>query len=151
MKTRVEFKNLILTAFIFIATTSSAFAQSPNHFRLQGDNLNVTYSTTSFTGRPYLSYDNGVKIRNFSGDEIRTVGTEIGTFVSVTLWKTKSGFTTFTLLIPKSDLGSENQIYLQTQGTMTQHKFSIDPNQNVGQLNVYKYILMKGSANLMYY
>lgn len=147
MKTRTGFVKLIFIILMFIATTSWVFAvtQPPNYFRFHGENLNISYSTTSMTGKPLLSYDDGVKIRNFRGDEIRTVGTEIGTLVSVTLWKTKSGFTTFTILIPKSEVDS-GELHLNTQGIITKHKYPV----NAGQLNTYRYILLKGSATVIY-
>lgn len=148
MKTRAGFAKLIFIILMFVATTSWALAytQPPNHFSFHGENLNVSYSTTSLMGKPFLSYDDGIKSRNFMGDEIRTVGTEIGTLVSVTLWKTKSGFTTFTILIPKSEVGSGEQLFLHTQGIITKHKYPVKP----GQLNTYRYILLKGSAAVWY-
>jgi hypothetical protein len=135
-----------------MATTSLAYAQPPNVYELHGDNLKITYTTTSFTGKPFLDYDDGSKIRSFSGDEIRTIGTEIGTLVSVTIRKTvDSGSTTFTVLIPKINLDSTSQTYLQTEAIITRHKFSINPNLNVGQLDSYKFTLMRGTASLRYY
>ncbi len=149
---RSTFNNIILFFTTFVATTCLAFAQPPNTYSLHVDNLQVTYSTTSISGKPLLSYDDGTQFKNFSGEEIRTVGTEIGTLVSVTIRKTKnSGSTTFTILIPKIELDSTNQAYFKTEGIITRHKFSINPSLNIGQLDSYKFVLMQGTANLFYY
>lgn len=74
------------------------------------------------------------------------------TLVSVTIRETKnSGATAFTLLIPRIELNSKKETYLQTEGIMTKHKFSTNTNSIVGQLDSYKFVLLKGTADLFYY
>ncbi|WP_297323893.1 hypothetical protein [Nitrosomonas sp.] len=151
------FKSLILITALFLATTSLALAisltpQSPNLFILQGDNLRITYSTTSFDGKPQLNYDDGIKTRSFRGDEIRTIGTEIGTLVSITTRTTvNSGSTIFTILIPRINLDSTMAANIKTEGIITRHKGVTPSSPNYGQLDSYKRIVLSGTASLVYF
>ena len=151
------FKSLILITSLFLATTSLALAisltpQSPNQFILQGDNLRITYSTTSFDGKPQLNYDDGIKTMFFRGDEIRTIGTEIGTLVSVTIRTTvNSGSTIFTILIPRINLDSTMEANIKTESIITKHKVVTPSNLNYGQLDSYKRIVLSGTASLVHF
>lgn len=147
----MQSKYKLIFFIIALVTTSVAFAQPPTHYELHGDNLKISYSTTSFSGKPLLSYNDGNKIKNFSGEEIRTIGTEVGTLVTVTIRKTSnSGSTTFTVLIPKINIDSKD-IYFQTEGITTRHKLSINPSLSFGQIDSNKFTSMKGIASLFYY
>src|SRR5262249_4278839 len=57
----------------------------PNLYQLQGKHLHVSYSTSGFDGRPHFTYQDAHQNLNFAGDDIRTVQTEIGTLVTVTI------------------------------------------------------------------
>ncbi len=62
----------------------------PNQFDLHGvgskhKDVHITYSTTSFTGKPLFNYKDSNGSHNFSGADIRTLETEIDTMVTVTL------------------------------------------------------------------
>jgi Mrp family chromosome partitioning ATPase len=54
-----------------------------NHFELRRGGTSITYDATSKTGKPLLTYDDGTISRSFSGDEIQTVPTTIGTLLTV--------------------------------------------------------------------
>ena len=59
----------------------------------------ISYTTTSIAGKPIFNFTDSEGTRNFTGDEIRTQNTEIGTMVTVTLKLTvDTGNTTLTLL-----------------------------------------------------
>src|SRR5262245_13548259 len=76
-------------------------SRQPNLYQLSGDGIEVTYSTSGFDGKPHLSYQDAMQSKQFAGDQIRTVKTEIGTLVTVTIFLTvDSGSTSFTLLLP---------------------------------------------------
>lgn len=151
------FKNLILITSFFLATTSLALAisltpQSPNLFILQGDNLQITYSTTSFDGKPQLNYDDGATTRSFRGDEIREIGTEIGTLVTVTIRTTvNSRSTTFTVLIPRVNLDSTMKTNIKTEGIISRYKIVTPSSPSYGQLDSYKHIVLGGTASLVHF
>ena len=52
---------------------------APNLFELSGDGIAVTYSTTSIDGQARFSFRKGRQTLNFSGNQIASVGTSIGT------------------------------------------------------------------------
>jgi hypothetical protein len=84
-----------------------AQANVPNQYNLTGEGITVGYSTSSIGGKPQLSYKKGRQTLSFSGDEIRTADTEIGTLVTVTITKSVDrGFTDFTVLLPRIQLSS---------------------------------------------
>ena len=59
--------------------------QPPNLYQLSGKHLNITYSTSGIDGKPHFSYQDLQQTLNFTGDQIRSVETEIGTLVTVTI------------------------------------------------------------------
>lgn len=140
---------------MFLLTAALAHAANyttPNLYQLQGGSLTITYSTSGFDGQPHFSYQNGKQVLNFSGDQIRTVGTEVGTLVSVTVLRTiDSGSTTFTVLIPRVNLDSTLSAAIKTEGISTQHKFSMIPSLNLGQTDVYKFTALSGKASFVYF
>jgi len=148
-------KNLIAIFSLFLFTAALAHAANytaPNLYQLQGGSLTITYSTSGIDGQAHFSYQNGKQVLSFSGDQIRTVGTEVGTLVSVTVLRTiDSGSTTFTVLIPRVNLDSTLGAVIKTEGISTQHKFSMIPNLNLGQTDVYKFTALSGKASFVYF
>src|SRR5215813_9822853 len=98
----------------------------PNRFVMQSNDgkTKVDYETTSFIGQPVLNLTEGPgPIRHFSGSQIRTVNTEIGTLVSVTTRLTvDTGSTSFSVLIPAISLtnASDHQKF-STEAIVTTH------------------------------
>lgn len=79
--------------------------EQPNLYEFVARKLEVTYSSSSFSGEPLLSYRSPKLTRSFRGDQIRVVSTEIGHLVTVTLEQVPDLKTvTFTLLIPGINL-----------------------------------------------
>jgi len=75
--------------------------QQANLFELSGDYIQVTYSSSSFTGAPLLSYRDPSTNAQFSGRDIRSESTEIGDLLTVALEQIPDLRTvTFTLLLP---------------------------------------------------
>lgn len=72
-----------------------------NLFKLSSGSIQITYSSTSLTGQPQLSYhDNNIN-RLFRGEELRLQDTEIGQLITVTLERIPDmGTVTFTLILP---------------------------------------------------
>ena len=75
--------------------------EQANLFELGDYSIQVTYSSTSFTGQRQLSYrDNNIN-RNFMGEEIQILDTDIGQLVTVTLETIADlRIVTFTLILP---------------------------------------------------
>jgi hypothetical protein len=120
---------------------------TPNLFRLHGHNMQITYSTSGFDGKPHLQYHDPFQTLHFSGDQIRAVNTEIGTSVTVTTRKTTdSGSTTFTLMVPRVTLGTSEVTDIATIGITTIHRFSIVQEFNQGQLDSYDVTELRGTA-----
>ena len=141
------FSALLLTASVAMAAPSSP-AVAPNQYVLQGGNWYVTYSTTGFDGQPHFTLQKGSQTLSFSGDQIRTVGTEIGTWVSVTTLMTiDSGSTTFSVLIPRVNLDASLEAPIRTEGISTRHKFSVLPALNLGQVDTYNFTILRGTAS----
>ncbi len=123
-------------------------ANKPDRYDLSGGAIHVTYSTTSLQGQPQLSYHDVFQVRNFSGDQIKTLQTDIGTLVTVVLHLTiDSGSTTFSLLLPNVNLPPSNSANITAEGITTLHRFSIIPLH--GQTPVYTVHRMHGTASFV--
>jgi hypothetical protein len=121
--------------------------QAPNLYRLHGHNLQVTYSSSGFDGKPHLQFHDAFQTLHFSGDEIRTLPTEIGTLVTVTIRMTvDTGSTAFTMLVPHVNLEEMNSVDITTYGITTIRRFSIVPEFNQGQLDSYAITELRGTA-----
>jgi hypothetical protein len=117
---------------------------------LHGRHLQVTYSTSGIDGKPHFSYHDAHQTLSFSGPEIRTLASEIGTLVTVTIRKTiDAGFTSFTLMVPNVNLDATNKASIRTFGVTTLHRFSIVPAFNLGQTETYAVIELSGSASFV--
>jgi hypothetical protein len=121
---------------------------APNSFQLQGGGISVSYSTTGIDGKPHLSYQDAFISSSFSGDQINTVKTSIGSLVTVVIRLTvDSGSTSFTVLIPVVNLPAPDlPIPIETVGITTVHRFSIVPRFNQGQIELYSVTPLVGTA-----
>lgn len=123
---------------------------TPNLYTLQGGAVHVMYSTSGIDGKPHLSYQDAVHTLSFSGDQIRTLATEIGTLVTVTIRLTvDAGSTSFSVLIPTVNLGTSEQVPIHTEGITTAHRFSLVPILNHGQTELYSLIALSGEARFV--
>jgi hypothetical protein len=123
---------------------------APNVYHLNGHHLHITYSTTSFGGKPQFDYQDTQRTLHFEGDDIRTVELEIGTLVTVTIQITvDSGSTVFSLLIPQVNLERNEQGQIHTEGLTTMHRFSLIPALNRGQMDLYSVVSLRGTAQVL--
>ena len=124
---------------------------APNVLQLHGLGVSVSYSTGAGGSLPSLTYQDALQSHVFKGDEIRTLPSEIGALVTVTLRLTvDSGSTTFTLLVPTVNLtGPFNHVQIHTVGITTVHRFSLVPQLNHGQTELYSVVPLQGSAALI--
>ncbi len=141
----------VTTSAVTLTNISVPATPLANLYELHAKGLHITYSTSGLDGKPHLSYQNRKKTLNFTGDEIRTVGTEIGTLVSVSIVKTvDTGSTSFSLLLPAVNLDEITlQAPIKIQGIVTEHKFSMIPTFNKGQRDNYKFVPLDGKAKFV--
>lgn len=87
-------------------TSTQRILVQPNVFELGGYNTQISYSTTSFTGIPQLTYTNRGQTLSFSGAEIQTEQTQLGQIVTVSLSSNLAigNFESLSLLIPTISL-----------------------------------------------
>ena len=117
----------------------------PNLFELSGGGIHITYSTTSLQGQPHFSYHDFLQVKNFTGNQIKTLQTDIGTLVTVVIHMTvDSGSTTFSVLLPHVNLPPSNLANINAEGITTLHRFSIFPIH--GQTEFYTVRAMHGTA-----
>lgn len=120
----------------------------PNLYELSCDGVTVTYSTSSFDGSPRLSFQDTERNLNFSGEEIGTQATALGTEVTVTLEAIPDAQTvTLTLLVPGINLGQEQEVEFATVAIETTNLTTIGgPALITGPLQTYRVIELTGTA-----
>ena len=131
--------------------------KSPNLYSLHSNviqggqfSLYVVYSTSSIAGIPLLEYHDSNQTLSFSGDQIQTTESPIGTLVTVTTRMTvDTGSTTFTLFVPQINLGQSTSANINTFGVTTIHRFSVVPPLNLGQTELYTVTELLGTAELV--
>lgn len=121
---------------------------TPNMYQLHGGGIHVTYSTTSIGGTPLFDYHDAQGSKSFSGDQINVAETPIGNLVTVVIRLTPdSGSTSFSVLIPIVNLSGLGQAaHIHTEGITTVHRFSIAPALLRGQIELYHFTPMSGTA-----
>jgi hypothetical protein len=123
---------------------------TPNNFQLSGNAIHVGYTTTGIDGKPHFSYHDVTRSLSFSGDEIETIETALGSVVSVRIVMTvDTGSTSFSVLIPRINIERNEQARVHTEGITTIHRFSVIPAFNHGQLDHYTVTPLHGSANIV--
>lgn len=122
-------------------------AKTPNLYELKGQNLYITYSTSSIDGKASFDYQDKQQKLHFIGEQIRTQDVGIGQLVSVTIRRTvDTGSTDFSLLIPSVNLGQKNQVEIITNGITTLQRFSTIPKFSIGQTQTYTINRLIGTA-----
>ena len=132
-------------------------SRTPNLYNLHNNviqggqfSLHVSYATSGIDGKPHFHYQDAQQTLNCVGEQIRTVESDVGLLVSVTIRQTvDAGSTTFTLIIPKVNLGQSAQAHISTFGITTVHRFSIVPQFNLGQIETYAVSQLEGTAELV--
>jgi hypothetical protein len=121
----------------------------PNEYTLTGGGITVTYLTANFLGQPFLSYNDGNRVQEFSGSAIRVVDVGIGTLVSVTTFMTiDTGATEFSVLIPFIELADATKTQqFSTDGIVTHFK-GPDSFPRTGARESYDFIPMTGTAGV---
>lgn len=120
---------------------------APNLYELSGDDVTLSYSTTSINGLPRLTFGD----RQFVGEEIRTRATDLGTEVTVTLDEVPDQQTvTLTLLVPVVNLPDSAQADLDTVAVETTTRTSIGgPRLVTGAVQTYGVLALRGTARIV--
>jgi hypothetical protein len=124
--------------------------QRANLFELSGDDIQVTYSSSSFAGPPLFSYRDGSINRQFSGEDIRSVQSEIGELLTVTLEQIPDLRTvTFTLILPVvTVLPASAGTHIQVPGITTTTQTTI-AGPLLGPEKTYSQVSLKGTAQVV--
>ena len=127
-----------------------ASVQQPNLFVITGIGIEITYSTSSLSGLPLLTYKDRQRTLTFQGDEIRQLESEIGQQVTVIIEQIPDLRTvTFTLLLPTINL-DESESRFRTIGIIATHRTSIGgPDLVKGALQTYRVRELRGKAQLV--
>lgn len=122
--------------------------KEPNEYELSRDDITLTYSTTSFAGPPSFSFRDAGREFHFSGEQIRTRATDLGTEVTVTLENIPDDRTvTLTLLVPAINLGEEKEVPFDTAAIETTSHTTIGGTRSItGPLQTYRVIELHGIA-----
>jgi hypothetical protein len=127
-------------------------AKHANYYQVHGGGLQITYSTAGLDGKPHFGYHDAHESLSFSGDQITTEPTAIGTLVTVRIRLTiDSGSTTFSLLVPTTNLDLDASVPISTIGITTNHKFSIIPALRHGQTELYGVTQLTGTASEVHF
>lgn len=133
------------------AQPQAATISAPNLYQLAGNGIHVSYRTKGFRA-PFVTYQDAYRLLTFSGDQVRLAEVpDIGTVVSVTLTLTvDAGSITFSFLIPRVNLPSHigASAPVDTEGVTTVHRFSLFPQFDMGQLDTYTVVPLRGTASL---
>lgn len=133
------------------STAQAIVVQQPDEFELQGEDIQINYSTSSSV--PQLSYESSNISRSFSDGEIQSLTTEFGTVITVILSRPINpdigGNTVkLSLVIPIVTLpvGSKG-IPIQTQAIVTTQKTAGNIRiPLVGQIQSYRTVVLNGTA-----
>ena len=124
-----------------------------NRYVLSGDQLEVTYDETTITGQAQLTYQvvQGVDSRTFSGNELSSKESDIGTLVTVTLEVIPDDKRTlFTLLIPTINVTETNEVPFETLAIYTTVRDSIIGPKGVrGAVESYQCVQLEGTAQFV--
>lgn len=77
MKEKLAALSLVMFGTITMASVA------PNQFDCQGKDISVTYSTSSFVGKPMFGVTSGTRSTNAMAAEIRVQDSEVGRLVTV--------------------------------------------------------------------
>jgi hypothetical protein len=116
-----------------------------NRFELECDGVRVTYSTSSFAGPPQLSYTGPEGELSFSGSEIETLPSALGSEVTVTLESVPDLHTiALTLLLPSFKLTAGEATFDTLAIKVTHHTTIAGPPAGAGE--TYEAIALHGVA-----
>jgi hypothetical protein len=111
--------------------------------------IRISYSSSSITGAPLLSYKDAELDLNLQDDDITRIQTSMGEIVTVTLQVVPDAFTrTFTLVVPAIRLVNGEQAEFNTLAIETTDRSGafVPPPGPAGVLQTYQVYQLRGSA-----
>lgn len=120
--------------------------QQPNAYTVAGHGVHITYMQSGIAGEPQFTYQDRQGSLTFSGADIRVVADEEGQLASVSTSKSvDTGYSSFTLLLPRVVLVNGQTAHISTIGILGTHRLAIDT-PVVGQLDTYRVVHLTGNA-----
>ena len=140
----------LLCSLVGFAVNSYAAPVTPNLYEMQGRGVQVTYSSSSLTGEPQLTYTTGTQSTTYSGTELLEERTTLGLLVTVTTaFRPDVDFTTFSVMIPDINLQA-TPVNFSTVAFITTHSTPfISPSNLEGPVQTYKTLRLRGKASLV--
>ena len=121
----------------------------PNVYQLAGDGIQITYTMSNSNGQDQLDYQDAQGSRTFTGNQINSERSPLGTLVTVFLVRTvDTGSTTLTLAVPGVNLGTTTEQPIETFAVVTTNLFSILEMHKPRQTQVYQVSALQGTAGL---
>lgn len=121
----------------------------PNVYQLAGDGIQITYTVSNTNGEAQLDYQDAQGSRTFTGNQINSEQSPLGTLVTVFLLQTVDmGSTTLTLVVPGVNLGNTTEQPIETFAVVTNNLFSILEMHKPRQTQVYQVNSLQGTAGL---
>ena len=121
----------------------------PNVYQLAGDGIQITYTVSNTNGEAQLDYHDAQGGRTFTGNQISSERSLLGTLVTVFLLQTVDmGSTTLTLVVPGVNLGNTTAQPIETFAVVTTNLFSILEMHKPRQTQAYHVYALQGMAGL---
>ncbi|MBD2440870.1 hypothetical protein [Nostoc sp. FACHB-110] len=122
----------------------------PNDFDLHNNDVQIHYSLESFIGGPQLTYKTQNFDRQFTGEEINVVETNIGKLVTVLVEPDADTGeeVRLTLLLPSINLSSSLENPIETEAIFTTQRNVLRGLSPIleGQLQTYHTLSLRGTA-----
>lgn len=132
--------------------TPTESRQRPNSFQLSGDEVEITYASSSYAGEPTFALGGPATELMFRGDEIQIEeANALGQLVSVMTDAVADGYTQWlTLLIPPINVTPGEPASFSTVAIETRRLTTIaGPDMIDGALQTYRVVQMDGTAELL--
>ncbi|MDJ0703148.1 MAG: hypothetical protein QNJ46_07710 [Leptolyngbyaceae cyanobacterium MO_188.B28] len=128
--------------------TEQTEISQPNLFELTGYNTQISYSATSISGVPLLTYTQNGETRSFRGEEIQSEQTSLGESVTVVLKNNAAdeGFESLTLLLPTINLSLKSPTSSVVTLAILSQRPGFIPADTTGQLQQYQSLYLYGTA-----
>ena len=123
--------------------------QEPNLYELSSDDRIVSYTTSSVAGQRLFTFAHSEGQHSFTGGEIESAETALGTEVTVTL-ETVPDLETIrlTLILPSIRMSQGEEVSVSTFGVLTTTSTPVaGPPPGVGQ--TYEVFMLDGTAKLV--
>ena len=122
-------------------------SEKPNQYQLMSNEIQITYTLSNDNGQPELSYQGTHGSLTFTGNDIRTEETLLGTLITVFLVRTvDTGSVTLTLLLPGVNLAGTAEQPIETIAIETHNLFSVLDRNKARQTRTYQVYNLQGRA-----